>query len=384
MVCVLVGFVISSISRNAPELYKCGIGYVIEFGTLIILLLFCEGSFSRNFLCYFFGAALSQMIMSMFFYRFAPNALAIWTQREYRYTPIGDILLVNVVYAVLLILLKPVVCKVVADTRGRRPIYRILVAAVFIQSWLELDLRSQPNEMEDRILFRSLFVILASVLVVLMVVVTYRKARQLEKQQMEKEQEILSEAYETLWHDNQNLHFAKHEIMRYMRRLRSMDYGVADREHLEYVQQMKEEIGSAFMIPCTGNIYVDAFMVKQYKAAESMEIPLELVLEPLPETFDREKQMVTVLSELFDYAMEKRRKEQYMRLSLRRRSGRYLISMEAGISEGEYYKRRLLDQLGDKLLFRQSFRQSRYIAANDDGGILYRLEPKNFRIMIML
>lgn len=373
------------ISRNAPELYKNGTGFVLEaiftFGVLAV----CEGSICRNYIRYYLAAALAQISVTLILLFFHwTNLLEIAIQIDYSSFKTSDIMLYNLLCVFFLLLFKPFVCKLTPDKPGRRMVYRILTVTILGESVIEVIMRSRPKELEERIMFRSLFVILVSASMILVVAVAYRKSRQLESRQIEKRQKLLSDAYQNLWEENRVLHFTKHELTRHMRKLRNLEKDMLEQEWMVYVSQLKEEMGNIFTIPCTGNVYVDAFILEQYKKAESMEILLELVLEPLPETFTNEKYLMTVLTEMFEYVLKKKQKAEYIRLSVRTRCNRYLVVMETGIQEKEYYRQKLIDQIGDKMFLRQAFRQTRYITINEDGGMLYRLETKRMQIMVML
>lgn len=384
ILCIFTGYLLTMMSRNAPEFYQVGIGAVVEIGWTLLCLLLCEGSICCNFIRYFLGTTIAQLGRKLVLQTVAPNIYEVCIGRDYHAFSEGEIIVADFLYMFFLLLFKPFVCWLTKDTYGRRRVYQVMAACITAEIVLEIVVRSLPFGAVERIHFRSLFTLFIGGVLLLTICIAYRKAKQWEHRQMDKQQELLSDAYQSLYLENQTLHYAKHEVMRHMRRVRSLEHYVPEQEWVAYAEQLRKEMGNVFIVPCTGNLYMDALILQQYNKAEAMGILLELVLEPISKREDKERQLITISAELFSYIMKKRKAGGYIRFSIRNRCGRHIVLIETDMTPSKYYRRKLIDQLGDKMVFRQAFSQTRYIAAQEDGGMFYQLEPQMLRIMVML
>lgn len=384
IMCIFFGYLLSMMSRNMPELYQVGIGAVVEIGWTLVCLLLCEGTICCNFIRYFLGTTLAQLARKLVLEAFDPVTYKVCIDRDYHDFSPENIIEADLLYIIFLFLVKPFVCWLTKDTYGRRRIYQVLVTCIVAEIVTEILMRSLSFAAEERVHFRSLFTLLVSGLMLLAVCVAYRKAKQWKHRQMNRQQELLSDAYQSLYLENQTLHYAKHEVMRHMRRVRSLEHYVPEQEWIAYAEQLREEMGNVLIVPCTGNLFIDALILQQYNKAEAMGIMLELVLEPISKRTDKERQLLAISTELFNYIMKRKKAGGYIRFSIRNRCGRHIILIETDMTPVKYYRRKLIDQLGDKMVFRQTFSQTRYIAAQEDGGMFYQLEPQMLKIMVML
>ena len=382
--CISASYLLTMISFRQIQLYDVGLGAIIEYSITFALLLFCEGNFFRNFVCELLVIILPQLTILVLYKTTAFAPLNVAYQGDYSRLSNIDIFLYDVIYLIIMLLYKPLILKLTVDIERRRPIYCILTILFLMESVMDVMMRRDGMATEQRILMRNLISILVLALLILVIVVSYRKAKQLEGKRILAEQKVLADSYQDLWKENQKLHFVKHEVARHMREMRSMKEQMPQKDWEQYLTEVKQEMGDVISIPCTGNIGIDALMMQQYKKAEAEGIILESVLEPLEESFAEEHVIMMMLSEMFTYAFRRKNQPSYVRCCLRRQCGRYLLSMEIGLTKRGFYRQKLIDQIGDELIVRQALLQTRYLVAVGNGGWYYRLKKNKMHILVMV
>lgn len=382
--CITYGYLLTMISFHRIQLYDVGIGAIIEYAIIFGLLLFCEGYIFRNFMCEVLVIIMTQLTILVIYKTTAFAPLNVAFQEEYAHLSNSDIFIYNLVFLIIMLLYKPLILKMVVDTERRRPVYFVLAVMFLIESVMDVMMRRDGVAVQQRIQSRVLINILVVALMVLTIAISYRKAKQLEGKRIQKQQKVLSDSYQDLWKEEQKLHFVKHELARHMRQMRSMKENMPQKEWEQYLSEVKQEMGDVIALPCTGNIGIDALMMQQYRKSEEKEIVLEAVLEPLKEAFSEEDYIMMVLDEMFSYAFRRKNKPSYLRCCLRRQCGRYLLSMEIGLTKKGFYRQKLIDQIGDELIIRQALLQTRYIVSKENGGWYYRLQKNKMHIMVML
>lgn len=382
--CITYGYLLTMISFHRIQLYDVGIGAIIEYAIIFGLLLFCEGYIFRNFMCEVLVIIMTQLTILVIYKTTAFAPLNVAFQEEYAHLSNSDIFIYNLVFLIIMLLYKPLILKMVVDTERRRPVYFVLAVMFLIESVMDVMMRRDGVAVQQRIQSRVLINILVVALMVLTIAISYRKAKQLEGQRILAEQKVLADSYQDLWKENQKLHFVKHEVARHMREMRSMKEQMPQKDWEQYLTEVKQEMGDVISIPCTGNIGIDALMMQQYKKAEAEGIILESVLEPLEESFAEEHVIMMMLSEMFTYAFRRKNHPSYVRCCLRRQCGRYLLSMEIGLTKRGFYRQKLIDQIGDELIVRQALLQTRYLVAVGNGGWYYRLKKNKMHILVMV
>ena len=382
--CISGGYLLTMISFHRIQLYDVGIGAIIEYTIIFGLMIFCEGNIFRNFMCQILVITFSQITILVIYKTTAFAPLNVAYQEEYSHLSNTDIFIYNLIFLGIMLLYKPLILKLMVDTERRRPVYFILTMLFLLESVMDVMMRRDGMAIEQRIMTRVLFIILVLALLFLAIAVSYRKAKQLEGKRILAEQKVLADSYQDLWKENQKLHFVKHEVARHMREMRSMKEQMPQKDWEQYLTEVKQEMGDVISIPCTGNIGIDALMMQQYKKAEAEDIILESVLEPLEESFAEEHVIMMMLSEMFAYAFRRKNKPSYVRCCLRRQCGRYLLSMEIGLTKRGFYRQKLIDQIGDELIVRQALLQTRYLVAVGNGGWYYRLKKNKMHILVMV
>lgn len=382
--CISGGYLLTMISFHRIQLYDVGLGAIIEYTIIFGLMIFCEGNVFRNFMCQILVITFPQLTILVIYKATAFAPLNVAYQEEYSYLSNTDIFIYNLIFLGIMLLYKPLILKLMVDTERRRPVYFILTMLFLLESVMDVMMRRDGMAIEQRIMTRVLFIILVLALLFLAIAVSYRKAKQLEGQRILAEQKVLADSYQDLWKENQKLHFVKHEVARHMREMRSMKEQMPQKDWEQYLTEVKQEMGDVISIPCTGNIGIDALMMQQYKKAEAEDIILESVLEPLEESFAEEHVIMMMLSEMFAYAFRRKNKPSYVRCCLRRQCGRYLLSMEIGLTKRGFYRQKLIDQIGDELIVRQALLQTRYLVAVGNGGWYYRLKKNKMHILVMV
>lgn len=382
--CISGGYLLTMISFHRIQLYDVGLGAIIEYTIIFGLMIFCEGNVFRNFMCQILVITFPQLTILVIYKATAFAPLNVAYQEEYSYLSNTDIFIYNLIFLGIMLLYKPLILKLMVDTERRRPVYFILTMLFLLESVMDVMMRRDGMAIEQRIMTRVLFIILVLALLLLAIAVSYRKAKQLEGQRILAEQKVLADSYQDLWKENQKLHFVKHEVARHMREMRSMKEQMPQKDWEQYLTEVKQEMGDVISIPCTGNIGIDALMMQQYKKAEAEGIILESVLEPLEESFAEEHAIMMMLSEMFAYAFRRKNHPSYVRCCLRRQCGRYLLSMEIGLTKRGFYRQKLIDQIGDELIVRQALLQTRYLVAVGNGGWYYRLKKNKMHILVMV
>ena len=382
--CISGGYLLTMISFHRIQLYDVGLGAIIEYTIIFGLMIFCEGNVFRNFMCQILVITFPQLTILVIYKATAFAPLNVAYQEEYSYLSNTDIFIYNLIFLGIMLLYKPLILKLMVDTERRRPVYFILTMLFLLESVMDVMMRRDGMAIEQRIMTRVLFIILVLALLFLAIAVSYRKAKQLEGKRILAEQKVLADSYQDLWKENQKLHFVKHEVARHMREMRSMKEQMPQKDWEQYLTEVKQEMGDVISIPCTGNIGIDALMMQQYKKAEAEGIILESVLEPLEESFAEEHVIMMMLSEMFAYAFRRKNKPSYVRCCLRRQCGRYLLSMEIGLTKRGFYRQKLIDQIGDELIVRQALLQTRYLVAVGNGGWYYRLKKNKMHILVMV
>ena len=382
--CISGGYLLTMISFHRIQLYDVGLGAIIEYTIIFGLMIFCEGNVFRNFMCQILVITFPQLTILVIYKATAFAPLNVAYQEEYSYLSNTDIFIYNLIFLGIMLLYKPLILKLMVDTERRRPVYFILTMLFLLESVMDVMMRRDGMAIEQRIMTRVLFIILVLALLFLAIAVSYRKAKQLEGQRILAEQKVLADSYQDLWKENQKLHFVKHEVARHMREMRSMKEQMPQKDWEQYLTEVKQEMGDVISIPCTGNIGIDALMMQQYMKAEAEGIILESVLEPLEESFAEEHVIMMMLSEMFTYAFRRKNHPSYVRCCLRRQCGRYLLSMEIGLTKRGFYRQKLIDQIGDELIVRQALLQTRYLVAVGNGGWYYRLKKNKMHILVMV
>lgn len=228
-------------------------------------------------------------------------------------------------------------------------------------------------------------IFLVAFIVLIVILIKYQHVY-LQKRQLENRITTLNSRYDEVVGKNRELHKVRHELNKQAEALRAVKGYVPEKIRKNMVESVTEMTGETLKgMSLSGNLMIDTLLEKHYKELAEKNIVLETVLTPVGFEKEMEDSIVTIQEEMFEYAKRFEKSSKWVRYSVRVHGMATFILMEICFENGTTYrKQKLLDIIGDKLVFRQSFGQTYSLMAKCDGSVSYELDNGDVSVGVMI
>ena len=283
----------------------------------------------------------------------------------------------------------PLISRILPYKPHLVPVYRIgaglYLVIVMVDYIIEIN-AAAGGEFVWRGTIKSLSAICLSMFVVLLAVMAKRRRMNTHKKQLETRIELLNSEYENIVEKNRELHKVRHELNKQAEILRVTKGYVPEMVRMDMIGQIETSVARSFSgMSLSGNLMIDTLLEKSYKELKDKGIVLETVLTPIRFPKALEDDIVVVQEELFKFGKRFYESSDSIRYSIRVKNDKLFILFEAGLSNvGAYKRQRLIDLIGDKMIFRQAFNQTYSLINRNDGSIEYDLGKSDVTIGIMV
>lgn len=262
----------------------------------------------------------------------------------------------------------------------------VLYLCVIVGDWIiEINAASE-GQFIMRGAAKATAAVFLTAFIVLLVILIKQQNILIQKRQLESRIKTLNSQYEEVVARNRELHRVRHELNKQAEALRALSGYVPEMIRRNIMRSVVGRIDSSLAgMSLSGNMMLDTLLDRHCRELEQKGILLETVMVPMQFEKDVEDDIVIVQEEMFRYAYRFEGGCKWIRYSVRLRGLSAFIMIEIGFADKGLYKRqRLLNVIGDKLIFRQAFCETYMLLARHDGSISYELNKDGVVIGVML
>lgn len=261
-------------------------------------------------------------------------------------------------------------------------VYLIFVAIDFI---VEINAAS-GGKFVWRGTFKGLSAICLTVLIVLLAVLAKQRSLAAHKQHLEARIELLISEYEKIVEKNRELHKIRHELNKQAEAFLITKGYVPEKIRMNMIEEAGSKAQKALSeMSLSGNLMIDTLLEQARSRLDLQGIIFETVLTPVRLSKPVEDDVVVVQEELFSFAERFFKNCKGLRYSIRMKNRTLFVIMEIEFeSKAVYNRQKLIDIIGDKMVFRQAFNRTYSMFVRRDGSIDYELGKTGVVLGIMM
>lgn len=267
--------------------------------------------------------------------------------------------------------------------------YRIAVCMYLI--FVSIDWIIEINAAADgrfiwRGTFKGLSAICLTVFVVFLAVLAKQRSMATHRKQLETRIELLNSEYEKIVEKNRELSKVRHELNKQAEALWATKGYVPEKVRINMMEEIGDKLQKSFSgMSLSGNLMIDTLLEKLRMQFYEKDIAFETVLTPIRFSKSVEDDIVVVQEEMFSFAERFYEYCNSVRYSVRVKNEILFIIMEIGLNNAGAYKRqKLIDIIGDKMVFRQAFNRTNSMIVKHDGSIDYELGKDGVLLGVMM
>lgn len=234
--------------------------------------------------------------------------------------------------------------------------------------------------------FKGLFAICLTVLIVLLAVLAKRRSLVAHKQHLESRIELLNSEYEKIVEKNRELHKIRHELNKQAEAFRVTKGYVPEKIRLNMIEEAGSKAQKVLSeMSLSGNLMIDTLLEQKRSQLDRQGITFETVLTPIRFSKSVEDDVVVVQEEMFFFAERFYENCKSIRYSIRVKNRSLFIIMEIEFESTTPYKRqKLIDVIGDRMVFRQAFNRTNSMLERCDGSMDYELGKNGVVLGVMM
>ena len=290
---------------------------------------------------------------------------------------------------IVVILEYPLIHRILPYKPHLKKAYRIAAGLYLI--FVSIDYIIEINAAAGgRFVWRGTFKGISALCLIAFIVFLAVMARQRnileQKKQLTERIELLDKQYDEVVEKNRELHKVRHELNKQAEAVRAVKGYVPEKIRKDMMESITVKTGEALAgMSLSGNLMIDSLLEKYYRELSEKGIVLETVLTPVRFEKKMEDCIVMMQKEMFGFVERFYDNCDCVRYSIRVRNDKIFLLLEAGFRNVSAYKRqKLLDMLGERMIFRQAFGHTNSLIERLDGSLDYEIGKSGVLIGVMI